>query len=183
MWYCRSYGFTPSNLTNNGPLIADVIVEIDAVTCKQWIHFVSVVCPRPESEQARLLIERKPRNIDETRRRVLCWWNPTTRTVKLDKNVRLQLVVRIHVRAAYHRPIPFHTLLRRWNVLEFKNFILRIFRTIFGCSSRGRITLILTREITFRLYQCIWSQSTKLTDGQTGGWMTCLGNTKTKKEI
>jgi len=32
--------------------------------------------------------------------------------------------------------------------------------------SMGRIT-ILIREITFRLPQCMWSQSTNVTDGQT----------------
>ena len=93
--------------------VGDEIGNVAAVVAFRQLQVdpTHVVRPRPELHLTQLVVERKPRDVDGTRRDVKTERNPGACAVRRHDDVRGKLTVYVLVRAAYtsHNQIPVHT--------------------------------------------------------------------------
>ena len=68
--------------TEQFPLAVQLVrIDVDLVVHRREVDLAAVVSPRTELHRAVLVVERKPRDVDWTRRDVEAEWNPRTRSV------------------------------------------------------------------------------------------------------
>jgi len=83
-----------------------VRIDVDGVVQRREVDLAAVVRPRTELHRTVLVVERKPRDVDWTRRDVQTERNPRTRSVRRDDDVRRKLAVDVFVGATRGTDIP-----------------------------------------------------------------------------